>query len=390
MAALCHFAHQKTLSPSPIGCKQVLKNKDTIDPTSMTKDKYNTDENFINEIATSTLSVIAKIEEDVKNGVSIEGSQMELTKKWKEICSYFKASISDSESEIRVLPKKKHKSDFLTANMLLHHFLSIDKTLAKTYLEELWAQNRFGEPELRRLRNLESYYLENEEIVQGIRQGIFGPIEAFVAENPEYFLSNTRTSFGIVALKFLTLALQRERGDAIKLLYREMVKFSTSSEYREEVREILMYLVRDVGEGVLKAYTDMVAATAHRDHCTIRDIPVRPFLETLFHTGSKAIPVLLEASKTFKDVDMEKFADVEVVVKLPRGSERAFHSLFVCPVLKCVCDADNLPVLLECGHVISQNAITQISNSGSKQVFKCPYCPTECSFHKSRMLFLKS
>ncbi|EPR78703.1 hypothetical protein SLOPH_237, partial [Spraguea lophii 42_110] len=58
-----------------------------------------------------------------------------------------------------------------------------------------------------------------------------------------------------------------------------------------------------------------------------------------------------------------------------------FHSTFVCPVLRKCCSTDNPPILLECSHVISKEALNciidkNIENSG--RIVKCPYCPMEC------------
>ncbi|KAK3828654.1 MAG: CTLH/CRA C-terminal to lish motif domain-containing protein [Benniella sp.] len=52
-----------------------------------------------------------------------------------------------------------------------------------------------------------------------------------------------------------------------------------------------------------------------------------------------------------------------------------FHSIFVCPISKEASSQENPPMMMVCGHVISQECLLRLSRGNSRQ-FKCPYCPT--------------
>ncbi|CAG8860262.1 RING-Gid-type domain-containing protein [Caenorhabditis elegans] len=75
----------------------------------------------------------------------------------------------------------------------------------------------------------------------------------------------------------------------------------------------------------------------------------------------------------------------------------ATHSSFTCPILKEQCDAENPPMRLICGHVISKDAINRLTtsirqqrNSSRLSKFKCPYCPREQLLENTRQVdFLK-
>ena len=55
-----------------------------------------------------------------------------------------------------------------------------------------------------------------------------------------------------------------------------------------------------------------------------------------------------------------------------------FHPLIICPVIKEACTQDNPPVMLRCGHVISQMAMDNyVRNLRMTRRFKCPTCPKE-------------
>eukprot|EP00917_Polyrhabdina_sp_WS-2016_P002643 GHVP01005702.1.p1 GENE.GHVP01005702.1~~GHVP01005702.1.p1 ORF type:complete len:322 (+),score=54.70 GHVP01005702.1:2-967(+) len=56
-----------------------------------------------------------------------------------------------------------------------------------------------------------------------------------------------------------------------------------------------------------------------------------------------------------------------------------FHSVFICPITKEQCTKENPPLILVCGHIISQEGFTglmKIQRDKEKPV-KCPYCPIE-------------
>jgi hypothetical protein len=44
----------------------------------------------------------------------------------------------------------------------------------------------------------------------------------------------------------------------------------------------------------------------------------------------------------------------EVPIDIEIGNEFKFHSIFVCPVDKEICNPNNPPTLLKCNHVISK------------------------------------
>ena len=69
---------------------------------------------------------------------------------------------------------------------------------------------------------------------------------------------------------------------------------------------------------------------------------------------------------------------VEISIPLKLDKKFNFHNLIVCPVTKEICTNDNPPVLLNCGHVISDSSakkLAKMDSQGRKNNFKCPICP---------------
>lgn len=64
-----------------------------------------------------------------------------------------------------------------------------------------------------------------------------------------------------------------------------------------------------------------------------------------------------------------------------------YHNLIVCPVNKEICTKDNPPVLLSCGHVISDSSAKKLAKMNSRDhSFKCPICPTIQNYNNLMVL----
>ena len=78
------------------------------------------------------------------------------------------------------------------------------------------------------------------------------------------------------------------------------------------------------------------------------------------------------------------------MVSFDLADEFNHHSLIVCPVSKEVCTFDNPPVVLTCGHVISDGSAKKLANHindyGSTKRFKCPVCPEEQVYSKIKVI----
>ena len=68
-------------------------------------------------------------------------------------------------------------------------------------------------------------------------------------------------------------------------------------------------------------------------------------------SGMIGLPQILKAEKIIKD-RKDIINELPYEINLP--NQLKFHSLFVCPVTKEISTPENPPMLLNCGHAVSQ------------------------------------
>jgi hypothetical protein len=112
------------------------------------------------------------------------------------------------------------------------------------------------------------------------------------------------------------------------------------------------------------------------------------YLSTL--SGMIALPQIIKAEKILKN-KKEIINEKELPYEIVLPNQLKFHSLFICPVTKEISTPENPPMLLNCGHTVSQNALEKMqkgSSSINSQQIKCPTCPNIQSIKDAQKLFI--
>ncbi len=85
----------------------------------------------------------------------------------------------------------------------------------------------------------------------------------------------------------------------------------------------------------------------------IKDLPNESGFFLTLLAGMLSLPQILKAEKIIKDKkDIINEKELPYEINLPNHLK--FHSLFVCPVTKEISTPENPPMLLNCGHAVSQ------------------------------------
>ncbi|KAI8872355.1 hypothetical protein GQ42DRAFT_161399 [Ramicandelaber brevisporus] len=125
-----------------------------------------------------------------------------------------------------------------------------------------------------------------------------------------------------------------------------------------------------------------------REYCIANNIAHRPLLEVATTLGVAAVPVMIRVGSIMKDKKTEWSTQDELPMEVPLPDGSRFHSVFACPVSKDQASDVNPPMMLPCGHVISQESIQKLAKGTRGNAlavappsarFKCPYCPGSCT-----------
>lgn len=105
--------------------------------------------------------------------------------------------------------------------------------------------------------------------------------------------------------------------------------------------------------------------------------------------GAQVLPTLLKLASVLGSKQQTAWqSGDQLPVELELPAELRFHSVFTCPVSKEAATADNPPMMLPCGHVLSLGSIAKLARGSRSVRFKCPYCPAECSTAMAKALVL--
>ena len=105
--------------------------------------------------------------------------------------------------------------------------------------------------------------------------------------------------------------------------------------------------------------------------------------------GAQVLPTLLKLTSVLGSKQQTSWQNGDQLpVELELPAELRFHSVFTCPVSKEAATADNPPMMLPCGHVLSLGSIAKLARGSRSVRFKCPYCPAECSTAMAKALVL--
>ncbi|KKA27761.1 hypothetical protein TD95_001264 [Thielaviopsis punctulata] len=125
----------------------------------------------------------------------------------------------------------------------------------------------------------------------------------------------------------------------------------------------------------VKAAFEDVTLTFTREFCSLLGLSPESPLYMAVSAGAMSLPQVLKFSRIqTQKVGWTTMSEMPFETPLPPSM--IFHPIFVCPVLKEQTTIKNPPILLPCGHVISEAAFSRISLR--QDTFKCPYCPAHC------------
>ncbi|XP_024084599.1 protein RMD5 homolog A [Cimex lectularius] len=126
--------------------------------------------------------------------------------------------------------------------------------------------------------------------------------------------------------------------------------------------------------------------TFTKDACSMLGLSVDSPLSVCINAGCIALPALLNIKQVMLQRQVSGIwnGKDELPIEIDVGTERRFHSVFACPILKQQSTESNPPMRLVCGHVISRDALNKLAAANK---LKCPYCPLEQNPSDARIIY---
>ena len=123
-----------------------------------------------------------------------------------------------------------------------------------------------------------------------------------------------------------------------------------------------------------------------REAASLYSLSVESPLIVTIKAGCTALPSLINIRHLMRQKQVAGVwsCKEELPMRFELPEEIQFHSVFACPILREQSKESNPPMRLICGHVISNEALSKLTN-GTKM--KCPYCPVEQNPLEARQVY---
>ncbi|KAF5276027.1 hypothetical protein FQA39_LY00823 [Lamprigera yunnana] len=238
-------------------------------------------------------------------------------------------------------------------------------------------------------------FLELNHILESLKNKELEPALAWAtALHDNLEAINSSLEFKLHRLKFIELLKQGAEYQTEAITYARTHFRQFVRRHEKDIQMLmgmLLYIPNGIGTSPYSFMLDNemwveIYEVFTIDACNLLGVSVDSPLATCVNAGCTAIPALLNIKQVMMQRQVTGIwnGKDELPIEIDLGTDKHYHSMFACPILRQQSTELNPPMRLLCGHVISRDALTKLSN-GNKM--KCPYCPIEQSPTDAKLIF---
>lgn len=242
--------------------------------------------------------------------------------------------------------------------------------------------------------NLEAFELhksvqEGHTIITSLREGALEPAKKWVEDHKDSIDEATilNLRFDLRRYEILTgflknhdphAAIEKARkylSDFYELRPNDLAELSTALALWRSSGGSTPPVTISVNEVAAKSLEELEAGLRRSLLNHMRLAPTSP-LATAYLASVECLPLYAKTARLLQTGATEWTSKTELPMEVPLPRDLQFHPVFVCPVSKEETSAENPPVILPCGHVLSRDSASDLEEY-SRMVMetKCPYCP---------------
>ncbi|KAH0808360.1 hypothetical protein GEV33_014435 [Tenebrio molitor] len=216
-------------------------------------------------------------------------------------------------------------------------------------------------------------FTELNHILDSLKNKDLEPALAWAtAHHDSLEAQNSSLEFKLHRLKFIELLKQgaSHQTDAISYARIHFRKFVLRHEKDiQTLMGMLLYVPNGIGSSPYSCLLDSemwieIYELFTHDACQLLGVSVNSPLGTCINAGCAAIPALLNIKQVMMQRQVTGIwnGKDELPIEIDLGNDGRYHSMFACPILRQQSTQNNPPMRLNCGHVISRDALNKLCN----------------------------
>ncbi|KAL4453034.1 hypothetical protein ABPG73_015871 [Tetrahymena malaccensis] len=304
-----------------------------------------------------------------------------LSKYGKNIEKIFKSDINNVFKDTNVTFEKQQVNEAIAGHLLVEKKFD----LYESFLEETGLSHKIDVEKQKILKTFQDIFEEfqNQQLNEAIKW----------AQTKKQELENLGSPllFYLHRLQFIK-NFQKGNMESIKYARQHFKEFFYENKFADLAQQTMFLLLLEnrklEDHCQLNQSYQQVKDLLLDNYCKIHNLNIKSALLQCLIAGTLALPKFLKYTQiSSMDEELKDYHNKnEYPIEVEIGKDFKYHSIFVCPISRDVIEPDQNPVLLTCGHVISEASMKKITASANKEKFKCPTCPKEMTAKETKKI----